>query len=216
MMKTHHAGTADREAARSSCRMGNVETEEQAPATSHVAGWTPLRRRVVSGLLLLHVAALVIGPAAVAPASPLSQSAWHLFRPYLEAAYLNHGYHFFAPEPGPSHLVRYELELPDGTRQLGYFPNRDQHKPRLLYHRHFMLSEHLGNLVAEEAPPAIIEAYSVSFARHLLKEHGAKRIKLYIVRHSLPRPGDVAAGMPLDHASLYREKLLGTYEAGDS
>ena len=62
-----------------------------------------------------------------------------------------------------------KLELPDGTRQLGYFPNRELNKPRLMYHRHFMLSEHLGNLVADEAPPTVIAAYSASFARHLLK-----------------------------------------------
>ena len=37
-----------------------------------------------------------------------------VFRPYLEAAYLDHGYAFFAPDPGPSHLVRYELEFDDG------------------------------------------------------------------------------------------------------
>lgn len=177
--------------------------------------WSPLARRIVSGLLLLHLAALVIGPASVGPSSELCQALWRTFRPYLDAAYLNHGYHFFAPEPGPSHLVRYEVRLADGSLRRGYFPDPKLHRPRLLYHRHFMLSEHLGN-VAAEAHPDVLAVYAASFAHHLLKQHEASWIKLYLVRHALPSSTDVSGGMPLDHASLYQERSLGEFKPGAS
>lgn len=188
--------------------------DESAPPCP--AGWSARARRIVTGLLLVHLAALVAGPCSVEPSSPLCRAVWRLFRPYLDVAFLNHGYHFFAPEPGPSHLIRYELELADGSVQRGFFPDRDRHRPRLLYHRHFMLSEHLSPLAEETAPPELLHAYSASFARHLLDEHQARQVTLYLVRHLLPRPNDVLQGMPLDDASLYRERSLGTFRAEES
>src|SRR5262249_44997980 len=72
---------------------------DQAPLV-----WSWPVRLGVSLLLIIHLAALVVGPSSVEPSSYLSVQTWQVFRPYLDAAYLNHGYHFFAPEPGPSHL----------------------------------------------------------------------------------------------------------------
>jgi hypothetical protein len=39
---------------------------------------------------------------------------------------------------------------------------------------------------------------------------------LYLVRHLFPRPNDVLDGMRLNDPSLYRERSLGTFSAGDS
>ncbi len=156
----------------------------------------------------------MIGPCSVAPASALSHRVWSVYRPYLQAAYLNHGYHFFAPEPGPSHLVRYEVELADGSRQSGFFPDRTRHRPRLLYHRYFMLSEHLNALMDSGAAPEVVGAYVASFARRILHVHRGQRATLYLMRHLLPEPAAVLAGKPLDEPSLYRERLLGTFDAG--
>lgn len=102
-------------------------------------------RALVSLLLIVHLAAVVLPPLSM-EGSPLAGYGWRALRPYIEAGYLNHGYHFFAPQPGPSHLIRYELDLPDGGRQEGIFPSREQNWPRLLYHRHFMLTEFLNVL----------------------------------------------------------------------
>ena len=170
-------------------------------------------RAVVSLLLLFHLAALVVAPMAVRPSSMLSGYAWTLFQPYLEAAYLNHGYHFFGPEPGPGHLVRYEIELPDGTKKRGFFPNPREHKPRLLYHRHFMLSERLAPLMAEDSavPPGerrSAEGFARSYAEHLLQQHRARRVTLYLRRHLLPWPEQVDQGMMLDDPKLYEERKL--------
>ena len=175
--------------------------------------WPRWARVVVSLLVLFHLTALVVGPMAVPPSSILMTRAWDVFQPYLEAAYLNHGYHFFAPEPGPSHLVHYELEMPDGSRREGVFPNLDEHWPRLLYHRHFMLSERLA-----AAPPETewIQRYSESYARHLLVRHGAKRVSLTLRRHLLPYPDQVQDGMKLTDPRLYEERSLGEFESEGS
>ena len=86
--------------------------------------------------------AIIIAPAAVSPSSDLVQAGWDLFQPYLQILYLNHGYHFFAPEPGDSTLLAFQAERADGTVVSGRIPNRGI-VPRLLYHRHFMLTEQM-------------------------------------------------------------------------
>ncbi len=159
---------------------------------------------VASVLILLHLTAVWVGPFSVPPSSPLAQTVANWFRPYLQATFLNHGYKFFAPDPGPTHLVRYELELADGTARSGVFPNLQEQQPRLLYHRHMMLSERL------DGPPQAewIAAFTKSYAQHLLHEHQARRVKLYLVTHALPSPQQVQAGMKLTDPALYREREL--------
>lgn len=128
-----------------------------SPGTSSL---NPQWKVVLSILLIFHVTALVVCPWSI-EGSPIALKVWRGYRPYVEAAFLNHGYHFFAPEPGPSHLVRYELELPGGKQLAGVIPNLEEEQPRLLYHRHFMLTEFLnmlyGNVNGDgpmPAPPA--------------------------------------------------------------
>jgi hypothetical protein len=86
----------------------------------------------------------------------------NLLRPYSQWMFLDHGYFFFAPNPGPGHLIRVvqsddpvpplpddrrstplaEVNRLDGeNRSVSYLPDRASHWPRLLYHRYFMLSE---------------------------------------------------------------------------
>lgn len=100
-------------------------------------------RRLISACLLFHLIAITSAPASVAPASQLARSTWSLCRPYLQLLYLNHGYHFFAPNPGESTLLAYTVEKPDGTTIDGAIPHPNI-SPRLLYHRHFMLTESLA------------------------------------------------------------------------
>jgi hypothetical protein len=68
--------------------------------------------------------------------------------------FLDHGYFFFAPNPGPSHLVHYKVEFADGREPLeGTFPSKSEHQPRLFYHRHFMLAEALQDAYIPPEPP---------------------------------------------------------------
>ena len=188
-------------------------TSEPSPVPAAPAAWSRPTRWIVSLLLLWHVSAIVVGPAAVAPASGMVTSVWDWYRPYLDALYLNHGYHFFAPEPGPSHLIRYELTFADGSHKAGFFPHKTEHQPRLLYHRHFMLSEHFSQFAEPGTPPELLQAFSRSYAAHLLAEHHAQQVKLILVRHLLPQPEQVLAGMTLTDKSLYLERPLGMFKA---
>ncbi len=63
---------------------------------------SPPLKIVLSALLAFHVLALVVCPWSI-EGSPIAGRLWLVVQPYVQAAYLNHGYHFFAPQPGPSH-----------------------------------------------------------------------------------------------------------------
>ncbi|MBC8352414.1 MAG: hypothetical protein H8E66_10530 [Planctomycetes bacterium] len=124
-------------------------------------------------------------------------------RPYIDFAFLNHGYAFFAPNPGPSHLIRARIEFEDGREPIEEtFPDLDEQWPRLLYHRHFMLSEQLN---AQYQPPQLpleirqepelaerwqtarrmYELKWRSFKQHLEAKHEASHVTLTRVQHRM-------------------------------
>jgi hypothetical protein len=110
-------------------------------------------RALASVVILFHLAAVFVAPFSVPPTSDLGVALRSVFRPYIEINDLDHGYKFF-DEPGPSFLVRYELNFADGwpTRR-GTFPDLQEHRPRLLYHRHLMLADNLHRRWVEAEPP---------------------------------------------------------------
>jgi hypothetical protein len=114
----------------------------------------PVWQMALSGLLVVHLLAICAPPIALATRSgdapsPAIAPVFNTLRPYIDALYLNHAYFFFAPDPGPSHIARYEIDFEDGRKTLtGQFPDRTAHWPRLLYHRHFMLAETLNDRFA--------------------------------------------------------------------
>ncbi|NQV26466.1 MAG: hypothetical protein HQ518_19085 [Rhodopirellula sp.] len=179
----------------------------------------PLSRRVrgvVSVLLILHLVAIASAPLAMEPASLPAQKVFAVFRPYLDAAFLNHGYHFFAPEPGPSHLIRYELTFSDGRVENGILPDPAKQRPRLNYHRHFMLSEFANTLAVDDSQQSTLQTLSRSFARHLMNERQAESATLFLRRHYIPSPQQVQAGTELDADELYAERPLGTFSLAES
>jgi hypothetical protein len=180
-------------------------------------------------LLLVHVTAVFIAPFTFATssgpgsASPFASSVMNALRAYIDAAYLNHGYFFFAPNPGPCHLVRCRLEH-GGDREADewLFPDRQRQWPRLLYHRHFMLSESLNSrYVPAEPPPEIrgdegqmaawregrrqYELLRESYREHLCAAHGSERTDLIRVEHRQPTPFEFQEGLRLEDPSLYRD-----------
>lgn len=118
-------------------------------------------RWTVSVLVLLHLIAVFWAPFTFASrvgagaTAPLADALMPIFRPYVALTNLDHGYFFFAPNPGSSYLVKYKVEFPDGRPAVeGVFPNLAEQQPRLLYHRYFMVSTTLNNSFAPpEAPP---------------------------------------------------------------
>jgi hypothetical protein len=159
--------------------------------------------------VIFHVVAVFLGPFAMPPgASHLASTLAGVFQPYVEGLCLANGYRFFAPEPGPSHLVRYEVALPDGTVKQGSFPDIEQHFPRLLYHRYFMLTEFINTIDDPDAPSELAKAYAKSYAEHLAHAYQAKDVKLFLIRHFVPQMHEVQQGMRLSDKSKYVERPL--------
>lgn len=172
-------------------------------------------RILISVGLALHVAAVFLGPWSM-PASRPSRLVSEMaegVRVYLNAAYLNHGYRFFAPNPGPSHIVRYELTLADGSQVTGRFPDLQTQQPRLFYHRHFMLSETLAAMFVPEPPigaPAevhrareLYKGYERAFAAHLLRRYQAEEITLTLEEHLIRDEQQVRLGFVADDPKSY-------------
>ena len=178
-------------------------------------------RRLLSVVIGLHVLAVFIAPFTFATSanpgmtrpSPIASGLMACLQPYVDALFLQHGYAFFAPDPGPSHLYRIKLEFDDGrpVEELT-FPDAKRHWPRLLYHRHFMLSERLiDGYMPPVAPPEMsddplrlvawrrsreeYESYfhtlKSAYEHHARTRHGASKASLVRVRHRLPDVDEV-------------------------
>jgi hypothetical protein len=104
--------------------------------------WSPGVRTVATIAILFFLFVIVIAPLA----NPIGSASFTIplakaVSPIHRALFLGHGYRFFGPDPGPSHLVDYIVTRSDGSQVQGRFPDRQRYWPRLLYHRWFMLSE---------------------------------------------------------------------------
>jgi hypothetical protein len=196
--------------------MASVTTDEQPKS------WSAMLRLAASAALLWHLSAVLVGPFSTPPTIP-AEFMRPVFRAYISALDIDHAYKFFAPDPGPSHVLRYVLEMSDGGKQEGQLPDRVAHWPRLLYHRHFMLSEFIHDgrpseaWTAEQPPadfqiPPHLDVYIRSYANHLLKTTGAQRVSLYYQLHEIPPPELIANGEATFADSRWRhERLLGTF-----
>ena len=152
--------------------MSTVSSSESPSPTA--PAWSAWWKGLVSLWLCYHFAGLVISPASIPPSSDVVRGSWTYFGPYLQFLYMNQGHHFFAPDPGASTLVRYTVERPDGTSVEGQLPDH-QMFPRLLYHRHFMLTESLATYEEDERiQPLLIRA----LARQLCHENGGTAISI--------------------------------------
>ena len=122
-----------------------VNDPAQTPSTNEqpaVYRWSRGLRGAVSTMLVLYLAVVVLGPLSNPIASAdLTGPLGRYVAPVHQALFLGHGYRFFGPDPGPGHLLVYKIKTRDGREIEGKFPDRNRHRPRLLYHRWFMLSE---------------------------------------------------------------------------
>ncbi|MEM9704210.1 MAG: hypothetical protein AAF907_17355 [Planctomycetota bacterium] len=213
-----------------------LDNREPAAKPSPEAGRPkPLWRRALWAVahlaLAYHLIFLVLGPATLPPSSPTQMWLYQERRPeagertanddllrsrflgreYQRALYLDHGYHYFAPEPGPSTLLQYEGTRPDGRVVSGVIPDADGHFPRLLYHRHFMLTERLPGMLQQE--PADQQTYYAALARGLGMQTGAEELTLTVLTHRMSELEEVRAGFTLDDPATYQRRELGTFDA---
>lgn len=162
-------------------------------------------RVVISLAVAWHLLAVFMAPLSVPPSSELvsriaqptrfrDQSDYLGVQWYTDALYLNHGYHFFAPDPPVNQLVRYAVTDESGAIVAeGEFPNTEQQWPRLYYHRHMMLADQAPLMPAPE-PQAATQLALRSYARYLLRRHDGAQARLEYVRHAQLNPFEVLEG----------------------
>lgn len=161
----------------------------------------------INALLIWHVFAIAISPSAMPPASPLLADACNIARPYNQALFLNHGYHYFAPNPGASSLLEFETAMGDDVPQLELIPNSDSYFPRLRYHRFFMLAENVWSF-GSEARREFIEAY----ARHFAEKMDTKSISVIAVSHDPAPMRRIIAGGDLRHPTSYLREPVAEFQ----
>lgn len=168
-----------------------------------------LFRISISVLVVAHLLAVFLPPMSFQAQGPLGQSPSiaTLMAPlerYSEFLYINRGYAFFAPDPGPSHLVQAAITDSTGQREEILFPDLQQQWPRLLYHRHFMLAEYLNEIYQPPGPPdelvevdpeaadfwirsrARYEHVRQSIVEHLKHEYPGKDVAIRRIEHLIP------------------------------
>ena len=178
--------------------------------------WSTVARATATVALLVWLAAVIVPPlAGPAPASELA--GWFLqpLRPLVGAVYLGHGYRFFAPNPGPGHSLLWTMTMPDGSTRSGRIPDNVADRPRLLYHRRFMVSEKIAALVPPSDAPADVSDQArrewqplvKGVAVNLLRREGGVSVRIDTVEHYLPDPQEVIS------AAVTRDAVtpLGTY-----
>jgi len=157
-------------------------------------------RLVVSLGLLGYFAAVIVPPlAGPPPASELAVAALQPLRPLVGGLFLGHGYRFFAPDPGPGHSIQWTMQLADGSSMKGSIPDRDADRPRLLYHRRFMISEKIAAVVPPSDAPEEVRQRSrgdwqplvKDVAGQLLSRFGGSQVTLQMTEHYLPAPDEV-------------------------
>lgn len=194
------------------------KAKPRKPGQIHVA-----LRLLISLLVVWHVSAVFLAPFSIPPSSMLAADVVQgsFMQYYLDAVYINHGYHFFAPEPSDGHLIRYQvLDSGNAIMKEGEFPNKQMNWPRLLYHRYFMLADQCQVSAATEAEARQWqEDYLKAYARQLLRENpGAAAVRVKRVVHYPLRPEDAIniqndesmqahRDSPLAYPPTYRDEL---------
>lgn len=153
-----------------------------------------------------HVFAIAISPAPMPPASPLLVDASRVALPYNQLLFLNHGYHFFAPDPGPSTLISYQIDRPGDTPIKGRIPDVTI-APRLRYHRYFMLAENIWGF-----PETMQEQVFKAYAQHFAGRHSADQISLNVVSHRPSSISRILAGGQLSDPEMFSEEPLNSYD----
>ncbi|MDA8745091.1 hypothetical protein N9N28_10705 [Rubripirellula amarantea] len=200
-------------------------------------------RLILSVLVSVHLAAVILHPLSFQAqgdlgASPVITTLFAPFRGYGQLLYIDRGYAFFAPDPGPSHLIQAAITAKDGSRVEKMYPDLDQHQPRLMYHRHFMLSEYLHEIYQPPGPPRDLVAADPeaaeywtlartryvkvhqSIVNHLNHEHPGQESAIRRIEHLIPDLGSyIDKPIELDDPQLYRvllDRPIGVRDAGGS
>jgi hypothetical protein len=168
---------------------------------------------IVNIWLLFHLIAIFLPAFSVPPSPEVIQDLYWSTRFYSQAIYMDHGYHFFGPDPGDSTLLRFVATKQDGTTVRGTYPSRHIF-PRLRYHRHFMLTEAIPRISNFDGELGALQANA--YAERILKATEAESVRLYRVTHQMTSVDRFLAGGRLDDPETYSDQELGVFSIGDS
>jgi hypothetical protein len=113
-------------------------------AKPDVSLWSSRTRLLVGALIVAWLFLIVMGPMTNPIATEeLTAPIGRFLRPAHQTLFMGHGYRFFAPDPGPNHILTYRIYRNDELVRDDHFPDRNREWPRVIYHRWFMLSETL-------------------------------------------------------------------------
>ncbi len=170
-----------------------TSSQRESGSSSRRGGGRPAAwvRVLVSLVLVWHLTAVALAPMSLPPSSEfvVDIAQQPPMQWYLDLLYLNHGYHFFAPDPGDGRLIRFAVfDERGGLIEQGEFPNTKEYWPRLYYHRYFMLADQVGIPSSdEEYSKQWQRRYLEAYARQLLREHEGQSVRVqWIVHYQLP------------------------------
>lgn len=182
-------------------------------------GWPPWARRVATGVLLFHLAALLAGAVGVPPSSELERAIADGFSPYFDVMDLGYSYRFYA-EPPPTPVVTATIRYGDGRpEETVRLPGRDVPGPRMRHQRQLALANALyadvqeaRHRVKDPSQSRLARAY----ARHLCKTRpGCRGVTLHVEQHLIPDPGEVRRALEAPGAprfDLFAEPMFTTPE----
>ena len=187
-----------------------------SPRSVRRGRWATIARCIgfamVNLWLLFHCVSVILPPFSVPPSPRIVQDAYTAIRFYPQLMFLDHGYHFFGPDPGDSTLIRYVATTDDGGFVRGQIPNR-RIFPRLLYHRHFMLTEAIPRF--EGFDRDLHKLQIQTYAARLRRSCDAQSVELYRVTHRIAEVERFLAGHSLDDPDSYIESSLGNFSWPD-
>ncbi len=211
-------------------RKRNVSDGLVEPAHSDPTPWAMPAKLAASVFIVWHLWAVLAEPirfqtrGPVQP-SPAADLLYQPVGPYAEFIYLTHGYAFFAPDPGPNHLIDAKSLSTDGSILAERrYPDRKLDRPRLYYHRHFMISEFYNNLYRPPLPKeveiepevrqailaerAMYDRVKQSIQTHLATLNNADRVVLTRIEHRMPGlPEFVRERVKLTDKRLYQDLI---------
>jgi hypothetical protein len=177
--------------------------------------WPVGVRRLVSAVLIFHIAAILVGAASAPPSSLLERALADRFGAYFQVIDQGYAYRYYAPEPPPTPVVTATVHYADGRPDATVRLPRKETFPWLLRQRQLALANHLYTdfqAAKYEGGDGSRSRWAGAYARHLAKLHpGASSVALHAQLHLIPDVPRVRAildapfskGVDLDAEEFY-------------
>lgn len=94
---------------------------------------------IVSLVVLFHFSAIFSHVLSGGGPMAMRQVASY-YRPYLKTMWLDNGYRFYAPDPGPTEVIWYKLQYDDGSTHWTQVPRREDFNLRMPFQRHMSIA----------------------------------------------------------------------------